>query len=152
MATGHHYGPGPWINDLSRPEWNPAYYHNANASGIGFDRTESGSGAILQYAPGMVNTIAETHSIDERYLLFFHHLPWDYQLQSGRTLWDSIVLTYDEGVESAREMGVMWETLRPYVDAERFENVAVNFRIQLREAKWWRDACVAYFQVNSDGN
>ena len=23
--TGHHYGPGPWVGNLSRPEWNPVY-------------------------------------------------------------------------------------------------------------------------------
>lgn len=136
------------MDNLSRPEWNPAYYHNADANGIGFDRLESGSGAILQYHAEVVNEYADTNTIDERYLLWFHHLPWDYQLQSGRTLWDSIVLTYDEGLKSAEEMSVMWDTLRPYVDTERFDNVAINLRIQLREAKWWRDACVAYFQVN----
>lgn len=135
------------MDNLSRPEWNPAYYHNADANGIGFDRTESGSSAILQYHAEVVDEFVDSRTIDERYLLWFHHLPWDYQLKSGRTLWDSIVLTYDEGVESAKEMSVTWETLKPYVDTERFENVAINLRIQLREAKWWRDACVAYFQV-----
>ncbi|XP_037025713.1 extracellular xylan exo-alpha-(1-_2)-glucuronosidase-like [Bradysia coprophila] len=150
MATGHHYGPGPWVDNLSRPEWNPAYYHNADENGIGFNRTDSGSGAILQYAPEVMNEFANSHTMDERYLLWFHHLSWDYQLKSGRTLWDSIVLTYDEGVASAVEMSLIWDSLRSYIDAERFENVAINLRIQLREAKWWRDACVAYFQSISN--
>lgn len=148
MATGHHYGPGPWVDNLSRPEWNPAYYHNADVNGIGFDRTQTGSNAISQYAPELASKFADFQSIDQRYLLWFHHLSWDYQLQSGRTLWDSIVLTYDEGLDSVKEMSDIWETLKPYVDAERFENVAINLRIQIREAKWWRDACIAYFQVS----
>lgn len=147
MATGHHYGPGPWVDNLSRPEWNPAYYHNADGNGIGFDRTESGSNAISQYATTVMNEFAEPRTMDERYLLWFHHLSWDYQLKSGRTLWESIVLTYDEGVESVVEMIDTWDSIRPYIDSERFENIAINLRIQLREAKWWRDACVAYFQV-----
>lgn len=50
MATGHHYGPGPWVADLARPEWNPVYYHKADANGIGFDRTRTGSNATGQYA------------------------------------------------------------------------------------------------------
>lgn len=147
MATGHHYGPGPWIDNLSRPEWNPAYYHNADVNGIGFDRTQTGSGAILQYAPELVSKFGDSRAVDERYLLWFHHLSWDYQMKSGSTLWESIVLKYDEGVESVKEMIVVWNTLEPYVDPERFENVAINLRIQMREAKWWRDACIAYFQV-----
>lgn len=149
MATGHHYGPGPWVGDLSRPEWNPTYYHNADDIGIGFDRTETGSNALLQYAPEVAGMYTDPKTMDERYLLWFHHLPWDYQLQSNRSLWDGIVLTYGEGVYSAREMSSIWAGLRPYVDNERFENVAINLRIQEREAKWWRDACVAYFQVSS---
>lgn len=147
MATGHHYGPGPWVDNLSRPEWNPAYYHNADVNGIGFDRTQTGSNALSQYAPEVASQFGDTQTMDERYLLWFHHLSWDYQLQSGKTLWDSIVLTYDEGVRSAEEMSAIWEDLRSYVDSERFETVAINFRIQVREAKWWRNACIAYFQV-----
>lgn len=150
MATGHHYGPGPWVDNLSRPEWNPAYYHNADVNGIGFDRTETGSNALSQYAPEVVNEFGDANTIDERYLLWFHHLPWDYQLNSGRTLWDSIVLTYGEGVDDAKEMSRIWETLRAYVDSERFEHIAINFGIQEREAKWWRDASVAYFQSISN--
>lgn len=148
MATGHHYGPGPWVDNLSRPEWNPAYYHQADENGIGFDRTESGSGAVLQYSKEVMSDFANSHTVDERYLLWFHHLSWDYQMKSGRTLWDSIVLSYDEGVQSVVEMSLVWDTLQPYIDDERFKNIAINLRIQLREAKWWRDACVAYFQVS----
>lgn len=148
MATGHHYGPGPWVDNLSRPEWNPAYYHNADVNGIGFDRTQTGSNAISQYAPELASKFADYQTLDERYLLWFHHLSWDYQTKSGRTLWDSIALTYDEGAKSVKEMSSIWETLKPYVDPERFENVAINLRIQIREAKWWRDACIAYFQVS----
>ncbi len=49
MGTDHHYGPKPWENSLSRAEWNPVYYHKADAQGIGFDRTASGSNAVEQY-------------------------------------------------------------------------------------------------------
>lgn len=149
MDTGHHYGPGPWVGDLSRPEWNPVYYHNADSNGIGFDRTETGSNALIQYASEVADTFADPKTMDERYLLWFHHLPWDYQLQSGRSLWDGIVLTYGEGVDHVKEMSNIWASLKPYVDYDRYESVAINLRIQEREAKWWRDACIAYFQVSS---
>ncbi|KAJ6645570.1 Extracellular xylan exo-alpha-(1-_2)-glucuronosidase [Pseudolycoriella hygida] len=150
MATGHHYGPGPWVDNLSRPEWNPAYYHNADGNGIGFDRTQTGSNAISQYAPEVSAVFADVNVVDERYLLWFHHLSWDYTLKSGNSLWDSIVQAYDDGVASAKEMSDMWQTLLIYVDPERFQNVEADLRIQIREAKWWRDACIAYFQSVSN--
>ncbi|HMA22452.1 MAG TPA: alpha-glucuronidase family glycosyl hydrolase, partial [Gemmatimonadaceae bacterium] len=52
MATGHHYGPGPWA-DGGRPDWTPSYYHRADTLGLGFDRTAAGRGsnAVAQYFP-----------------------------------------------------------------------------------------------------
>ena len=51
MDTGHHYGPGPWVDNLNRADWNPTYYHRADANGIGFDRGPKGSNAVAQYGP-----------------------------------------------------------------------------------------------------
>jgi hypothetical protein len=76
-ATGHHYGPGPWIADLARPEWNPVYYSHADKGGIGFDRTASGSDAIGQYAPGVARMLADPAATPERDLLWFHHVACD---------------------------------------------------------------------------
>ena len=146
MATGHHYGPGPWVSELSRPEWNPVYYHKADADGIGFDRTKTGSNALAQYTPEAAATFADPHNMDERYLLWFHHLPWDFKVKSGRTLWDEIVTDYGAGAKAAATMREQWATLKPYVDPERFEMVSENLKVQEKEAKWWRDACIAYFQ------
>jgi alpha-glucuronidase len=145
MATGHHYGPAPWVSDLARPEWNPAYYHRADADGVGFDRTASGSNALAQYAPGAAAQWADPATIDERYLLWFHHVPWDRPMRSGRPLWHELVATYDRGVASVDAMAATWQTLRPHVDARRFDEVAAFLRIQQAEARWWRDASVAYF-------
>ena len=50
MARGHHYGPGPWVSGGGRADWTSVYYHRADASGIGFDRTATGSNAVSQYA------------------------------------------------------------------------------------------------------
>ena len=84
FATGHHYGPGPWVSDLTRPEWNPTYYTRANRNGIGFDRTARGSNAVAQYAPALTARFADPHEFDEKYLLWFHHVPWDFRLASAR--------------------------------------------------------------------
>jgi alpha-glucuronidase len=42
-----------------------------------------------------------------------------------------------------------WAGLEPYVDAERFAQVSAFLAIQEKEAQWWRDACIAYFQTFS---
>ena len=146
MATGHHYGPGPWVADLNRPEWNPVYYHRADAGGIGFDRTATGSDAISQYAPEVAERFADPATTGEELLLWFHHLPWDYELESGETLWEALVRRYDHGVAGVEDMQRRWAALEGFVDAERFTKTAELLAVQLREARWWRDACIAYFR------
>ncbi|SHI59514.1 alpha-glucuronidase family glycosyl hydrolase [Pseudozobellia thermophila] len=147
--TGHHYGPGPWVSELSRPEWNPTYYHNADAKGIGFDRTPSGSNATEQYAEPLRSRLNDPDTCPERYLLWFHHLSWDYRLKNGKTLWQGMALKYQEGVDQVEEMIATWKQMQPYVDQVRHKEVQMLLQIQLKEAKWWRDACLLYFQTFS---
>lgn len=148
--TGHHYGPGPWVNDLGRPDWNPVYYHNADKNGIGFDRTTSGSNALEQYAPFLEKAYSNTNTIPEEYLLWFHHLPWDYKLKNGEILWDGIALKYQEGVDQVDDMIKTWEAAKPFLNEEQFNEVHMLLQIQLKEAKWWRDSCLLYFQTFSN--
>ncbi len=145
MATGHHYGPGPWIADLKRPEWNPVYYHRADRAGIGFDRTASGSNAVAQYAPEVARRFADPATTPERDLLWFHHLPWTRRMASGRTLWAEMVQHYDAGVAHVAGMRRDWDALRLQVDAERWDKTATYLAVQEREARWWRDASLAYW-------
>ena len=146
MATGHHYGPGPWVNDLERADWNPTYYHRADANGIGFDRTATGSNAIAQYAPAVARRFGSLESVPEDHLLWFHHLPWDHPMRSGRSLWDELVGRYSRGLNEVRRMRRSWQALAPYVDPQRHSEGAAFLAIQEREARWWRDASIAYFQ------
>lgn len=149
MGTGHHYGPAPWVDNLARADWNPVYYHRADKGGIGFDRTASGSNAVAQYAPEVARRFADPATTPPQFLLWFHHLPWDYRMADGRTLWESLVAHYDHGVAEVDAMQAEWQRLRPYVDARRFDDVAQRLAQQRREAQWWRDACLAYFQHRS---
>ncbi|WP_335965869.1 alpha-glucuronidase family glycosyl hydrolase [Galbibacter sp. PAP.153] len=149
MDTGHHYGPGPWVSNLSRPEWNPVYYHKADSLGIGFNRTPTGSNATAQYAKPVADTFNNLETCPEEYLLWFHHLPWDYKLKNGNILWNGLALKYQEGVGQVREMQSLWEQIKPYFSAEQYQEVAMLLSIQLKEAKWWRDACMSYFQTFS---
>ena len=149
MATGHHYGPGPWVDDLARPEWNPVYYHRADAEGIGFDRTASGSNAVAQYAPEVATRFGDPDVVEEDLLLWFHHVAWDRRMRSGRTLWEELVGRYDRGVATVEGMQATWAGLRPFVDHQRFEEVGAFLSIQEAEARWWRDASIAYFRTFS---
>jgi alpha-glucuronidase len=146
MDTGHHYGPGPWVGNLSRADWNPTYYHRSDANGIGFERGPKGSGATSQYSPQAAARFSDLKKTPENLLLWFHHVPWDHRMSSGRTLWDELVLHYTHGVEVVSQMRVSWAAQQGRVDAERFAQVAAFLAIQEQEARWWRDACIAYFQ------
>jgi alpha-glucuronidase len=146
MDTGHHYGPGPWVGNLSRADWNPTYYHRADANGIGFERGPAGSDATSQYSRAVAARFSDPKKTPENLLLWFHHMPWDHKMSSGRTLWDELVLHYTHGVEVVSQMRVTWAAQQGRVDAERFAQVAAFLAIQEQEAQWWRDACIAYFQ------
>jgi len=145
MGTGHHHGPAPWVHELARAEWNPVYYHQADAIGIGVDRTATGTDAIAQYAPPIAKQLANVATTPDKELLWFHHVPWDYKMKSGRSLWAELALHYQTGVEQVRAMQAQWRALKPFVDAERFEKTDAFLTIQLHEAEWWRDACLEYF-------
>ncbi|HEY4941714.1 MAG TPA: alpha-glucuronidase family glycosyl hydrolase [Rhizomicrobium sp.] len=149
MATGHHYGPGPWVSDLKRPEWNPVYYHHADAVGLGFDRTPTGSDATSQYAPPVAAEFADIARTPEKFLLWFHHVPWGAKMKSGRTLWDELVIRYDGGVAATGRARETWAAMKPYVDAQRFAEETAFLAIEEKEARWWRDACIAYFATFS---
>lgn len=149
MAEGHHYGPGPWVSQARRADWTSVYYHRVDAAGIGFDRTASGSNAVGQYFPPVADVFGSRDKVPEKYLLWFHHVSWDHRMASGRTLWDELVAHYYEGVEAVRRMQATWRSLEGRVDAERYEQVRAFLAIQEKEARWWRDACVLYFQTFS---
>ncbi|HUC80295.1 MAG TPA: alpha-glucuronidase, partial [Flavisolibacter sp.] len=149
MATSHHYGPGPWVSNLGRADWNPVYYHRADAAGIGFDRTGKGSNALAQYAPQVQEGWNNPATIDEKYLLWFHHVPWTHKMASGKTVWDELGAKYQQGVDSVRWMQRQWNALEGKIDAERFQQTKMLLATQEKEAVWWRDACLLYFQTFS---
>ncbi|MCW3089017.1 MAG: alpha-glucuronidase [Ferruginibacter sp.] len=149
MATGHHYGPAPWVSNLQRPEWNPAYYHKADSMGIGFNRTVTGSNALGQYKPEAAKLWEDIVTCDEKYLLWFHRVPWDHTMKSGRTLWDELCYQYNNGVDSVRWMQNVWEKQKSKIDEQRYHQVNMLLNIQEKEAVWWRNACLLYFQTFS---
>ena len=148
FAGNHHYGPEPWYDVPGiRRDWTPAYYHKADSIGLGFDRTKNGSNAVSQYPKELSALYNDVNTCPDRYLLWFHHVPWDYKMKTGRTLWDELCHRYDKGVHQARGFLATWDAVQPLVDQQRFDEVQRKLRIQARDAEWWRDACLLYFQT-----
>jgi alpha-glucuronidase len=148
MAWDHHHGPGPWVNQ-GRADWTSPYYHQADAIGLGANRGPSGSNAIAQYAPEHQAIYGDPAQCPEELLLWFHHIPWQRTLRSGRTLWQELCWRYDRGVKTVREMQNTWQSVSEFIDEKRATHVRSLLRIQEKEACWWRDACVQYFQTFS---
>ena len=147
MARGHHYGPGPWVQGGPRADWTSVYYHRADRDGIGFDRSATGSNAVAQYFPPVARQFGDVGRVPEKFLLWFHHVPWDHPMASGRPLWDELVMRYSRGVDYVRGMRSTWDGLASHVDASRHAQVAAFLGIQQKEAQWWRDASIAYFET-----
>ena len=145
LFNGSHYGPGPW-QKAPRPDWMPAYYHKAAADGIGFDRTEAtGSGNTAQYPEPLRSRYENISTCPENLILWFHHIPWDYRMNSGRTIWDELCLHYDRGISEVQDFLKIWAKAKPFVDGSRWSAVQERLLIQEADARWWRDACVQYF-------
>jgi alpha-glucuronidase len=145
MARDHHYGPGPWTVG-GRADWTAPYYHHADAEGLGFDRTPSGSNALSQYAPEIAKKWGDIETCPEDLLLWFHHVPWDHRMRSGRTLWRELCVSYQEGVEAIRKSQAQWDSLRGLIDDERFYHVKALLSREEKDACAWRDASLLYFQ------
>jgi len=145
MATGHHYGPAPWVSDLARPEWNPTYYARADHTGIGFDRTATGSNALAQYAPELARQWGNKQTVPLDLLLWFHRCGWDEKLRDGRTTWQDLIGRYDQGMADVDTMRHLWLSIEPYVDDRRFARIDAVLAVQQHDARWWRDASLAYY-------
>lgn len=149
MGWSHHYGPGPWVKNKQRADWTAVYYHKADSLGVGFDRTSTGSNALEQYAKPVADAWASIQTCPEDLLLWFHHVSWSFPLKSGRPLWDELCFHYYAGVDSVRWMEQIWNSVKPMVDEERFNEVRMLLAMQEKEAIIWRNSCVLYFQTFS---
>ena len=142
----HHMGPEPDGYIKSYPiEWCPVYYHRANADSIGVDRTHTGSNATGQYPEPYCSLYDDVNTCPERYLLWFHRVPWTRRMNSGRTLWEEMQWHYNQGVREVEDFIRIWQEARPQIDEQRWKEVNDRLQRQLKDAKEWRDVCLGYF-------
>ncbi|HEY9259176.1 MAG TPA: alpha-glucuronidase, partial [Chitinophaga sp.] len=77
------------------------------------------------------------------------HVPWNFRMKNGHHLWEELCYQYYTGAERTQKMQDTWKALQPFVDKQRFEQVTMLLAIQHKEALWWRNACLLYFQTFS---
>jgi alpha-glucuronidase len=145
LIGGDHYAPMPENTDTRRADWSATYYHQADHRAVGYDRTRRGSAAVDQYRPPLRDWWNEPSTTPDELLLWFHRLPWEYRMKSGRTLWDDLVLAYTRGAEDAEGLATRWATLRGSIDDDRYQAVLAKLRRQADDAAAWRDKCLRYF-------
>ena len=142
----HHMGPQPDGYIARYPiEWCPVYYHRANGDSIGVDRTHTGSNATGQYPEPYCSLYDDINTCPERYLLWFHRVPWTRRMNSGRTLWEEMQWRYNQGVSEVEDFIRIWQEARPEIDEQRWREVYDRLQRQLKDAKEWRDVCLGYF-------
>lgn len=157
FAGGHHYGPEPWCNPKGwREDWLPRFYHRADTIGIGFNRTDhdepclagsEGSNNVGQYPEPLRTLYNNIGTCPENLLLWFHHVKWDHTMSNGLSLWDNLCYSYDRGVRQAHDFVTTWMAVKPYVKEDVYQRQLTRFQRQAKDAQWWRDACLLYFQT-----
>lgn len=149
----HHYGPEPDGFIASYPlEWCPVYYHKADAKGIGFDRSSKGTDAVGQYPEPYRSQYDNIETCPEEYLLWFHHVAWDYKMKSGSTLWQELCMKYNMGVAMVEVYRDYWHTsAKQYMKGheQEWQHTDSLLNVQLENAKEWRNTCLKYFQTFS---
>ena len=149
----HHYGPDPGGFKPDYPlEWCPVYYHQADSLGVGFNRSSTGTNATSQYREPYRSLYDNMETCPENLLLWFHHVPWDYKMKSGRTLWEELCAHYDRGVAEVDRFHEVWQQMRPLVlladkdDSRRWQEVEDRLQHQQQNAREWRQTCIDYFR------
>lgn len=152
----HHYGPEPDGFKAEYPlEWCPVYYHQADSNGIGFNRSSAGTDAVGQYPEPYRSLYDNLATCPEEYLLWFHHVPWNYRMKSGSTLWEELCMRYNMGVSMVETYRDYWHTstkeyMKDHITEWEMTDSLLN--VQLASAKEWRDVCLKYFQTFSKMN
>jgi len=158
FAWDHHYGPEPYCAiPGARPDWMPSYYHKADAQGLGFNRSSTGSNATGQYREDYGKLLDDVKTCPYQLLLWFHHVAWNQEINhrvgkiaKRESLWNALCHHYQHGLEEVRQMQHEWMAAESQIaDKAMYADIARRLRIQARDAEWWKDGCLLYFQTFS---
>jgi alpha-glucuronidase len=145
FRSSDHYGPAPdeWF---IRDDWSPVYYNQADSEGLGYDRSATGSSFVAQYFPALERRYGDIDAVPENLMMWFHHVPWGFRMDNGRSFWDELVLRYQTGVQYVTWMRETWDSLDGEIDARRFAEVQAKLTKHEADAADWRDTSVGYWQ------
>ena len=145
MQVDYHYGLGPQHNE-GREDWRSTYYHRADSIGLGFDRNSTGSNAASQYFSPWREKFDTINTCPEKYLFWFHHVQWDYTMESGKTLWVEHCAKYYSGTRFFDGILVSWSSLEKSIDPEIYSHIKPRLKKQKTDTAIWREICLSYFQ------
>ena len=141
VNPGYHYGPN--VDGYEYDRWGT--YHRADNRGLGVDRSSKGTGYVGQYNRPNAEAYESIATCPEELLLFFHYVPYNHVLSTGKTLIQHIYDTHFEGVEEVEAMIGLWEALKGHVTSVQYESTGDRLQRQLLNAKEWRDVVCSYF-------
>jgi alpha-glucuronidase len=84
-------------------------------------------------------------STPDELVLFFHHVPYNYKLHSGKTVIQHVYDSHYEGADEVTEFVRKWKTLEGKIDDQRYNDVLQRLEYQAGHAIVWRDAICNYF-------
>jgi alpha-glucuronidase len=124
--TGPHYGPAPQSQE-----------NNGWGQWI--------RGFAGQYPPPVARMYESLKACPDDLLLFFHHVPYTYRLNTGKTVIQTIYDDHYQGAEEAAGLVRDWKTLDGLIDPERYEKTLMLLEYQAGHAIVWRDAITRWF-------
>lgn len=141
VNPNYHYGPN--VDGYEYDRWGT--YHRADHLGIGVDRSHNGTGYAGLYREPNASLYDNPEKCPEELLLFFHHMPYEYRLQSGKTILQHIYDTHFDGVALVDEMVRRFEELKGKLPEKQYERMAQRFAHQKEHSREWRDQINTYF-------
>ena len=141
VNPNYHYGPN--VDGYEYDRWGT--YHRADHLGIGVDRSHNGTGYAGLYREPNASLYDDPEKCPEELLLFFHHMPYEYRLQSGKTILQHIYDTHFDGVALVDEMVRRFEELKGKLPEKQYERMAQRFAHQKEHSREWRDQINTYF-------
>ncbi|KAH8705312.1 alpha-glucuronidase [Talaromyces proteolyticus] len=139
-----HYGPSPAAMDGNG--W--GQWTRADAHAIGMDRTvATGTGNAGQYPPEVAAMFEDIKTTPDDLLLWFHHVPYTYQLKSGKTVIQHFYDAHYEGAKAAQTFPIQWQALRGLIDENRFQHTALRLTYQAGHSIVWRDSINNFYHA-----
>ncbi len=140
-----HYGP-----NIDDSEYNSnGLYHNSNNKSLGINRYKQKKSCIHQYSKYNRKIFSNHITCPEKFLLFFHNLPYNYILKSKKTIIQHIYDVHFSGVKTILINIYLWNKLKKHISFKIFDNVKKRLKKQYINACEWRDQINSYFYKKS---